>query len=69
MFDWVQVRAPTGPLKDIQRLFPKPLLCCPGSVLRVAVQLEGEASPRSEVLGALQQDFIKDLSMLLSSFS
>ena len=28
MFDWVQVRLLAGPLKDIQRLVPKPLLRC-----------------------------------------
>ena len=45
MFDRVQVLALTGPLKDIQRLVPKPLLHCLGSVLRVVVLLEGEPSP------------------------
>ena len=35
MFDQVQVQALTGPLKNIQRLVPKPLLCCLGCVLRV----------------------------------
>ena len=44
-----------GPLKDIQRLVPKPLLCCLGCVLRVIVLLEGEPSPQSEVLSALGQ--------------
>ena len=38
------------PLKDIQRLVPKPLLYCLGCVLRVVVLLEGEPSPQSEVL-------------------
>ena len=41
MFDRVQARALAGPLKDIQRLVPKPLLRCPGCVLRVVVLLEG----------------------------
>ena len=64
MFDWVQVRALAGPLKDIQRLVPKPLLHCIDCVLRVAVLLEGEPSPQSEVLSALEQVFIKDLTVL-----
>ena len=66
MFDWVQVRALAGPLKDIQRLVPKPLLCCLGCVLRVIVLLEGEPSPQSEILSALEQVFIKDLTLLCS---
>ena len=53
MLDQVQVRALAGPLKDIQRLVPKPLLRCLGCVLRVVVLLEGETSPQSEVLSAL----------------
>ena len=59
----VQVRALAGPLKDIQRLVPKPLLRCPGCVLRVVVLLEGEHLPQS-VLSALEQVFIKDPSVL-----
>uniref|UniRef100_A0AAZ3NYV8 Uncharacterized protein n=1 Tax=Oncorhynchus tshawytscha TaxID=74940 RepID=A0AAZ3NYV8_ONCTS len=35
MLDQVQVQALAGPLKDIQRLVPKPLLRCLGCVLRV----------------------------------
>ena len=54
MFDWVQVRALAGPLKDIQRLVPKPFMHCLGCVHRVVILLEGEPSPRFEVL-------IKDL--------
>ena len=46
----VQVRALAGPLKDIQRLVPKPLLGCLGCVLRVVVLMEGEPLPQSEVL-------------------
>ena len=42
MFDQVQVQALAGPLKDIQRVVPKPLLHC---VLRVIVLLEGEPLP------------------------
>ena len=64
MFD--RVRALAGQLKDIQRLVPKPLLCCLGCVRRVVVLLEGEPSPQSEVLSALEQVFIKDLSVLCS---
>ena len=66
MFDRVQVRALAGPLKDIKRPVPKPLLCCLGCVLRVVVLLEGEPSPQSEDLSALKQIFIKDLSVLCS---
>ena len=61
MFDQVQVQALPGLLKDIQRLVPKPLLCSLGWVV---VLLEGEPSPQSEVLCALEQVFIKDLSVL-----
>ena len=64
MFDWVQVRALAAPLKDIQRLVPKPLLRCLGCVLRVVVLLE--PSPQSDVLSAQEQVFIKDLSILFS---
>ena len=66
MLDRVQVWALAGPLKDIQRLVPKPLLRCLGCVLRVIVLLEGEPSPQSEVLSALEQVFMKDLSVLCS---
>ena len=52
MFDWVQALA--GPLQDIQRLVPKPLLRCLGCVLRVVVLLEVEPSPQSKVLSALE---------------
>ena len=63
MSDRVQVRALVGPLKDIQRLVPKPLLHCLGCVLRVVALLEGEPSPQSEVL---EHVLIKDLSVLFS---
>ena len=39
MFVWVQVSALAGPLKDIHRVVPKPLLLCLGCVLRVIVLL------------------------------
>jgi hypothetical protein len=45
MFDWVQFQALAGPLKEIQRLVPKPLLHCLSCVLRAVVLLEGEPSP------------------------
>ena len=41
MINLVQVWALAGPLKDIQRLVPKPLMHCLGCVLRVFVLLEG----------------------------
>uniref|UniRef100_A0A674BY57 WD repeat domain 75 n=1 Tax=Salmo trutta TaxID=8032 RepID=A0A674BY57_SALTR len=66
IFDQVQVRALAAPLKDIQRLVPKPILHFLGCVLRVVVLLQGESSPQSEVLSALEQVFIKDLSVLCS---
>ena len=67
-FDRVQVRALAGPLKDIQILVPKPLLHCLGCLLRVIALLEGEPSPQSEVLSALEQVFIKDLSVQFAPF-
>ena len=54
MFYWVQVRALAGANKYIQRLVPKPLLRCLGSVLIFVVLLGGEPSPQSEVLSALE---------------
>ena len=66
MFDRVPVWALAGPLKDIHRLVPKPLLYSLGCVLMVVVLLEGEPLPQSEVLSALEQVFIKDLSVLCS---
>ena len=66
MFDQVQIRALAGPLKDIQKLVPKPLPHCLGYVLWVAVLLEGEPKPQSEILSTLEQIFVKDLSLLCS---
>ena len=43
---------------------PEATTACPGCVLRVVVLLEGEHLPQSEVLSALEQVFIKDLSIL-----
>jgi hypothetical protein len=63
MLDWVQVRALARPLKDIQ----KTLLSCLGCLLSVVVLLEGEHLPQSEVLSALEQVFIKDLSVLCTA--
>ena len=68
MFDQAQVWALAGPLKDIQRLAPKPLLRCLGCALRVVVLLEGEPSPQSEVLRALEQVIIKDPFVLCSVY-
>ena len=66
IFDRVQVRALVEPLKEIQRLVLKKLLRCVGCMLRVVILLEDEPSPLSEVLSALEQVFIKDLSVLCS---
>ena len=66
MFDRVQGRALAGPLKDIQRLVPQPLLRCLGCVLRAVVLLEGDPSPQPEVLSPLEQVFVKNLSVLCS---
>ena len=68
MFDRFQVRALAGPIKDIQRLVPKPLLRYLGCVRRVVVLLKGEPLPQSEVLSALEQVFTKDLCTFLCSF-
>ena len=53
-----------GPFKDVQRLVPKPLLCCVSCMLRVVILFEGEPLPQSEVLSALEKVFINDLSVL-----
>ena len=58
-----------GPLKDIQRLVPKPLLHCHGCVLRVIVLLEGEPSPQSELRSALEQDLWFCLYFALLNFA
>ena len=60
-FDRVQGWALAGPLKDIQRLVPKPLLHCLGCVLRVVVLLEREPSPQSEGLSILEQVVINQV--------
>ena len=58
----------SGLLPDHSRTFRdfflKPLLRCLGCVLRVIVLMESEPSPQSEVLSALEQVFIKDLSVV-----
>ena len=56
MFDWVQIRALAGPLKDIHRFVPKTLQLCLGSVLRIT--LEGEPLTRSEVLSVLADYYV-----------
>jgi hypothetical protein len=68
MFYLVQVRALAWPLEEIHRLVPKPLLHCLGCVLRVTVLLEGEPSPQSKVLSALEEVSIKDVSVLYSNY-
>ena len=65
MFDRVQVQALAGPLKDIQRLVLKPLLCCLGYVLKVIFLLEGEPSPQSEVLSAYANSKAAVMCLLL----
>ena len=66
VFDRVQVRAQAGPLKDIQRLVLKPLLCFLGGVL--VVLLEGEPLSQSEVLSALWSRFLSRISLYLTAF-
>jgi hypothetical protein len=68
MFDRVKIQILAGPLKDIQRLVPKPLVHCLACVLIVLVLLEGEPSTQSEVLSARQQVFCQgSLCTLLNS--
>ena len=50
MFDWAQVRALAGPLKDIQGLVPMPILHCLCCVLRVVVLFAPVSGP--ELSGA-----------------
>ncbi|XP_052382634.1 protein FAM83D isoform X2 [Oncorhynchus keta] len=52
------IRFKFGPLKDIQRLVPKPLLRCLGCVLRVI-----------EVLSTLEQIFIKVIAIVTDSLT
>ena len=61
MLDQLKVLALAGPLRDIQRLVPKPILHCVGCVLRVVVLLEGEPSTQAEVTTALEQVLVMDL--------
>ena len=56
------VWALAGPLKDSQRIVPKPLQRCLGCML-VIVTLKGELSPQSEVAYTLEQVFFKHLSV------
>ncbi len=64
MSDCHQVPALAEPLEDIHIVVPKLLLHCLGCVRRVIVMLKGELSAQSEVLSALNQVFIKDISVL-----
>jgi hypothetical protein len=66
LFSGLSIDVRSGSSPDILRLVPKPLLRCLSSVLSVIVLLEGEPSPQSEVLSALEQVVIKDLSVLCS---
>jgi hypothetical protein len=67
IFGQFQVQALAGPLNDIRRLVPKPLLRCLGCVLRVVVLLEGEPSP-SLRSWALWSRFSSRISLLRLSF-
>ena len=60
MFNWIQVWALAGPLKDIHRVVLKPLLWYLGCVLRV---IKDEPSHQSEVKSALEQVCIQDVSV------
>ncbi|KAG9471761.1 hypothetical protein GDO78_023090 [Eleutherodactylus coqui] len=59
-----KVRGSDWVTQGLHRVVPKPLLCCPGCVLRVIVMLEGDPSAQSEVSCALNQVFI--ISVLCS---
>lgn len=50
---WVYAMALAGPLENIHRAAPKPLLCCFGCVLQVIVLLEDEPLAQFEVLSPL----------------
>ena len=63
----VQIRALAGQLKDIQRLVPKPLLCCLGCVLKVIVLLESEPRP-SLRSWALWSRFSSRISLYFAPF-
>ena len=64
MLDWVQIRALAGPLKDIHKLVPKPLLCCLGCVFRIVVLMEGERSPQCVILSSLEQVWFSSMIFL-----
>ena len=68
MFDWVQVRALAGPLKDIQGVVPKPLLRCLGCMLKVIVLLEGEPLAQCEALSTLDPVLLR-ISLYFAPFS
>jgi hypothetical protein len=59
-------RALAGPLWEIQRPVPNPLLHCLDCVLKYVVLLKSEPAPQSELLSALEQVFIKYISVLFS---
>ncbi len=65
MFNWVQVQALAGPLKDVHGVLPKLLLYYLGSLLKVIVLLECDPLAQCEVLRALDPVFIKDIAVFL----
>ena len=65
MFDGAQVRALAVPLEDIQRVDSKPPLHCLGCLL-FHCPVGRQTLAQSEVLSALDQVFIKDISVLCS---
>ena len=70
MLDCLQARALAGPLKEIHRVVPKPLLHCLGCVLRVIVLLEGKPSAQSERRSwALWTRFSLRISLYFAPFS
>ncbi len=58
IFDWVQVQAVAGPLKDIHSIVCMPLLLC---AVSLTVLLEGKPSAQSVVLNGLNWVFIKTI--------
>ena len=64
MFDGVKVWALAVPLKDLQRLVPKPLLSWLGCVLRVVALLEGEPCP----VWGLRSRFSSRISLYFAPF-
>lgn len=57
---WISVRTLAGPLKNIDRVVPKPLLCYFSCVLGVVVLLEVEPPADSEVVNTVEKGFTQD---------